>query len=90
MTDEKYAAMSSAARLAAAFKADDKPGIYAVAGEIRVGDATEKVLIAQTIRLVQVTEELCWHTGRDPQQLLDEFACDAIAVENGRSITDAV
>ena len=91
MTDKIYRSMSRAARWAAAYKAGDEPGHRAVAAEIK-DDPGELLgaFVAMGARLVQVTEDLCKLTGEDPQQVLDEFACDAIAVEHGGSITDQV
>ncbi len=82
--------MSRAARWAAAYKAGDEPGHQAVAAEVRADHTELGAFIAMGVRLVQVTEDLCKLTGQDPQQVLDEFACDAIAVEAGRSIGDQV
>jgi hypothetical protein len=83
-----YRSMSRAARYAAALKTDDKPGLYTVLGEIKADHSELSAFCAMGARLVQVTEDLCELTGQDPQQQLDEFACDAIAVEAGRSIGD--
>jgi hypothetical protein len=88
--DNIYRSMSRAARWAAAYKAGDKPGHQAVAAEIRADGSELSAFIAMGARLVQVVEDLCKLTGEDPQKLLDEFACDAIAVEHGRSIGDQV
>lgn len=90
MTDKIYRSMSRAARWTAAYKADDKPGHLAVAAEIKADHSEMAAFIAMGARLVQVTEDLCKLTGEDPQKMLDEFACDAIAVEHGGSITDQV
>jgi hypothetical protein len=90
MTDKIYRSMSRAARWAAAYKAGDEPGHQAVAAEIRTDHTELSAFCAMGVRLVQVVEDLCALTGQDPQKVLDEFACDAIAVEAGGSITDQV
>jgi hypothetical protein len=73
-----------------AYKAGDEPGHQKVAAELMHDHSELSAFIAMGARLVQVTEDLCKLTGEDPQQVLDEFACDAIAVEAGGSITDQV
>ena len=86
MTDKIYRSMSRG-RYAAALKANDLPGCYTVLDEIKADHTELSAFCAMGARLVQVTEDLCKLTGADPQKELDEFACDALAVEAGPTTT---
>ena len=79
MTAPRRPCIARAARLTAAIRADDRPGMSAAWAEVK-GDpeATRQLVVALGVRVVQLAALLY---GENSKQVLDDWAFDAITFE---------